>query len=90
MLDPVNNLCTEGFFCAEGSRFSEPAEDLVSINAGKPPRQGPCPLGHYCPKGTAYPFKCPIGTYNDKEQKTKLDDCKPCDAGYYGETMGLK
>ena len=24
---------------------------------------GICPLGHYCPEGTAFPFSCQPGTY---------------------------
>lgn len=59
------------------------------MEAGYPPRWGPCPTGHYCPEGTAYPFPCPIGTYNDATYQDDPTDCKACDDGYYGETTGL-
>jgi len=82
--------CNAGYFCAARSRFSSPANlDLEMLNAGKPARYGPCPTGHYCEVGTAYPFKCPIGTYNDKTLQISSAACLPCDAGYYGETTGL-
>jgi len=50
---------------------------------------GKCPRGSYCPMGTAFPKKCPIGTYNDLEQKTSVDDCLPCPAGFYCDQIGL-
>ena len=54
-----------------------------------PTRWGPCPVGHICPLGSAYPEKCPIGTYNALAKKTLSTHCLPCDRGYYGETTGL-
>ena len=41
---------------------------------------GDCPVGHYCPRGTADPIGCAAGTYNDL---TNQDSCKICEAGYY-------
>ena len=52
---------------------------------------GPCPKGHYCPEGSAAPFRCPPGTYNELERKYDKDlHCLACDPGYFGETSGLK
>ena len=51
---------------------------------------GPCPLGHYCPVGTAYPLRCPKGTYRDTTNGADVNnDCYPCDAGYYGEETAM-
>lgn len=51
---------------------------------------GPCPKGHYCPVGTAYPLRCPVGTYRDVTGgATEATDCYPCDAGYYGEETAM-
>lgn len=82
----TSGLCSAGFFC---SKLSIEAEPLAKDLKEDPPRWGPCLAGHYCPEGTAYPFKCPIGTYNPVEKSTRIDDCLPCDPGHYGESTGL-
>lgn len=85
-LHETNDKCTAGYFCAESSISAQPvARDLGAT----PPRWGPCPVGHYCPIGTAYPYKCPIGTYNDQVLQTADSACKDCAAGYFGETTAL-
>lgn len=50
-------------------------------------RNGPCPLGHFCPYGSAYPKKCPSGTYQDEVGQP---DCKDCDPHYYCPWAGLE
>lgn len=45
-----------------------------------------CPEGHYCPKGTAVPSKCPKGRYYDQLSGKALGDCKDCTAGYHCPT----
>ncbi|XP_022100039.1 zonadhesin-like [Acanthaster planci] len=66
--------CEAGFWCPENSTAADQ----------------PCPRGHYCPNGTAYAtqYPCPKGYYNDFEQKSQLDDCKPCEPGYYCASPG--
>lgn len=84
--------CSAGYYCHIGAIEPNPdaAELDVSIEvAGTTSKYGPCPEGHYCPKGTAYPFKCPPGTYRDSPKATSIDDCLACDAGYYGESAGM-
>lgn len=78
--------CDPGYFCSKRAFEAAPAE---IDDKETPARWGPCPPGHYCPAGTAFPFKCPIGKYNDAYNKIAASDCKSCDAGHYGETTGL-
>ena len=50
---------------------NNPTEDATS---------GPCPIGHFCPSGTAYPLGCVAGTYSPN---TGLSVCLDCIEGYY-------
>ena len=78
--------CDAGYFCSRRVIEKAPAEQDTAETV---PRWGPCPLGHYCPAATAYPYKCPIGKYNAVVNQDEETDCQNCDAGYYGETTGL-
>ncbi len=42
-----------------------------------------CPVGYYCPNGTAYPLPCPIGTFSIVDGLGKVEECQPCPEGYY-------
>jgi len=44
-----------------------------------------CGLGSYCPEGSYYAIRCPIGTYNDDEYGKSIGDCKKCPAGTYSD-----
>ena len=50
-----------------------------------------CPAGHYCLNGSSTSFgnACPQGTYQPKQNKTKLEDCLPCPAGKFCNDTGL-
>ena len=50
-----------------------------------------CPVGHYCPIGVSSSSgnPCPQGTYQPKQNKTKLQDCLPCSAGKFCNDTGL-
>ncbi|KAF7241231.1 Signal peptide, CUB and EGF-like domain-containing protein 3 [Varanus komodoensis] len=52
----VTGLCWEGYYCKQGSDRPNPETQLIG-------HAGPCPPGHYCPKGTAAPKQCPAGTF---------------------------
>lgn len=83
-LSAPSGLCAAGYFCLKSAiEVMPPALDTVSSRWGK------CPIGFYCPQGTAYPFRCPIGTYSAKEQLGSVSQCTPCTAGSYCETTGL-
>ena len=51
---PVNK-CAAGYFCRLGAVDAIP--DILS--------GGYCPVGHYCPEGSALPIPCPIGTFSN-------------------------
>lgn len=73
-------LCPRGFACGEGCTIND---FLI------------CEPGHYCPRGTASVFNevanayeatmypCPAGTYREKEEARRIQDCIPCDHGSY-------
>lgn len=41
-----------------------------------------CPAGHFCPRGTKEPIKCPDGWYNLDEGASIFDTCLRCPAGF--------
>ena len=47
-----------------------------------------CPVGHYCPTGTAAAVACPIGTYNPALGRKDASDCLQADPGRYVDTTG--
>ena len=55
--------------------YSCPFYDGLETGVG-----GRCPVGHFCPVGTAIPKPCQPGTYSPIEQ---LAACYPCMEGYY-------
>lgn len=85
--------CPGGSFCEEGAtpalsgnctagRYC-PAAAVSAVD-------GPlCPLGHYCPEGSAQPTPCPEGTFGNQTNQTQESDCRPCTAGYYCREEGL-
>ena len=69
-MQPVGN-CSARYFCSGNASVASPV-DGVSGNK--------CPVGHYCPEGTAQPILCPPGTYTDTELN---EACLACTAGHY-------
>ena len=47
-----------------------------------------CPLGHYCPQGTAEPIKCPLGTLGLSVKLGMESQCTLCFAGRYCDVPG--
>lgn len=45
----------------------------------------PCPVGHYCPRGTKLPtqFQCPPGTWSKRTGLTEGEECAPCPRGWF-------
>ncbi|XP_066292997.1 multiple epidermal growth factor-like domains protein 11 isoform X1 [Branchiostoma lanceolatum] len=68
--------CNAGYFCTSGSQSPTPVD-------------GACPEGHYCPPGSALAIPCPVGTMNPVRHGTSVSDCRPCQAGYNCETVGV-
>ena len=56
--------CEPGYYCPaeEDIRFAKPSNFL-------------CPIGHYCPKGTANPVGCKPGSYQSRQQQESCDVC---------------
>lgn len=69
--------CVEGYFC--------PQSGMNSFTSFL------CTPGHYCPKGTAIPIRCPAGTFSPLSIYGNYDvnNCSACSSGHYCATAGL-
>lgn len=65
----ATDLCRAGYYC--------PAEEDIRY---PDPSNFQCPIGHFCPHGTANPLSCPPGTYQSRKQQVSCDNCPQ---GYY-------
>ena len=74
-------FCDPGYYCVQGAKSSRPTQAVDEADI--------CPVGKYCPLGTATPQLCPTGKYSNETGLTSYDDCHVCDAGYYCDKMGL-
>ena len=102
--DPNDCLsCPERYYCIDGTNGSNFCESGHICGGGAPtplPSSGVfgtdtnyiCPLGRYCLKAGATnlnaPTDCSTSKYTYKEGSDSLDDCLPCEAGYYCPTGG--
>jgi hypothetical protein len=77
--------CTQGYACIGGADTATPTGTFGFVDYAAS-NNGPCPVGHYCPYGTAYPRKCAAGTYQDT---TGSYECKACDQYKYCDMAGL-
>ncbi len=68
-----SGLCSEGYFCTNGSSTAFP---INSSNGDI------CPGGHFCIEGSSAPRECLPGTYANN---TGLSSCLTCLAGFYCE-----
>lgn len=63
--------CSARYFCSQNASVAAPTDGITGDK---------CPVGFYCPLGSAQPIPCPPGTYTD----TTLNDvCSVCPAGHY-------
>eukprot|EP00002_Diphylleia_rotans_P010730 TRINITY_DN2129_c0_g1_i2.p1 TRINITY_DN2129_c0_g1~~TRINITY_DN2129_c0_g1_i2.p1 ORF type:complete len:5186 (-),score=657.71 TRINITY_DN2129_c0_g1_i2:603-16160(-) len=81
LLDKPTDFCNEGYLCLTGATSPNPSVYDLHGN-------GPCPQGHYCPRGTTAPLACPEGTFNNKTLSSSASDCIPCTAGHYCDVRG--
>ena len=75
---PTGN-CQAGHLCFSGAKSSTPTDGTTGDI---------CPKGQYCLEGTSSGFDCPPGTYNNKTGLLSVDQCTPCEAGYYCPSFG--
>ena len=67
---PTGN-CSARYYCAGNATTDSPTDGSTGNR---------CPIGSYCPTGTAQPIPCSPGTYTD----TVLNDqCLPCTPGHF-------
>ncbi len=69
-INPAAN-CSAGYYCVRNASTSTPSDGTTG---------DVCPIGYYCPEGTAIPKQCEPGTYTDTTQNSQ---CLPCTAGRY-------
>ncbi|RUS80924.1 hypothetical protein EGW08_011305, partial [Elysia chlorotica] len=65
--------CQAGYYCRYGVDTATPSGNHTGDG-------GICPVGFYCPTGTAEPVACPAGEYSDSPGQSL---CTACPAGYY-------
>ena len=76
--------CPPGSFCSLGVLASCPPGTFGNDSALFAPNcTGPCPLGAYCPAGTASPLLCPAGVYGGSLGLTDAQCSGPCAAGFW-------
>eukprot|EP00767_Chilomastix_cuspidata_P000870 gnl/Chilomastix_cuspidata/1248.p1 GENE.gnl/Chilomastix_cuspidata/1248~~gnl/Chilomastix_cuspidata/1248.p1 ORF type:complete len:6697 (-),score=752.02 gnl/Chilomastix_cuspidata/1248:22-17397(-) len=68
--------CLQGYYCTIGCANKRCTEGHQLVGAV-------CPLGNYCPTGSADPIKCPAGTYRPNIGGTSISSCYDCPAGKY-------
>ncbi|KAM4702881.1 uncharacterized protein WCC33_011421 [Rhinophrynus dorsalis] len=78
-----DGLCSAGYYC-EGE-----AKDTVPQKTPQFLQNGPCPPGHYCPKGTQSPKPCPMGTLKNTTGGFSVESCMPCYPGHFCASAGL-
>lgn len=85
-LSAVEGDCDPGFVCkrdpasAVGSWTPRPNGGEITEEADIGYR---CPVGGYCPAGSAVEQACPVGTFNAFEGMSSAADCVDCTPGYY-------
>ena len=81
--------CSPGYWCVYGNDRATPNGPNSTYSANDTCFDGQqlgyggiCPLGNYCPGGSAstFPIPCDNGTYADE---TGLSACKTCPEGYW-------
>ena len=65
-------LVAAGHYCLLGSSTPTPTDNVTG---------NICPMGHYCPRGSAAARACSIGHYLDSVGNGAELSCKLCDPG---------
>ena len=70
-MDSPQGNCSARYYCSGNATTSTPTDGSTG---------NVCPVGHYCPEGTATPLPCGPGTFTDI---TLNEACTLCTPGYY-------
>ncbi|KAA8594284.1 hypothetical protein FQN60_005118, partial [Etheostoma spectabile] len=83
--------CPSGVYCSSygASTPQGGAMEPTPQSSDNFPRNGPCPVGHYCPRGCLLPIPCPLGSIRNTIGGVSIESCSACPAGYYCSTEGL-
>ena len=79
LTSPSGN-CSVGYYCSLAAIVPNPTSETFGDI---------CPIGHYCPEGTASPVPCPVGTYQPNTGMGQQLDCLACPGGFYCGSQGL-
>eukprot|EP01135_Chromosphaera_perkinsii_P005913 Nk52_evm8s371 gene=Nk52_evmTU8s371 len=81
---PDRDFCAEcepGYVCLAGATNGTPVNETSE-------RGYVCPAGSYCPAGSAFQKKCPVGTYGPNTGQVDTSGCIPCAAGTFNNLIG--
>ncbi|KAI8480901.1 hypothetical protein Bbelb_413740, partial [Branchiostoma belcheri] len=82
--------CYAGYYCTGGASSPTPLKDGVDASNNVTfTGNDECPIGHFCPNGTAYPQDCPAGTFSNNKGVTGEEGCEPCERGRYCSQLGF-
>jgi hypothetical protein len=90
--------CTPGFYCGLPGKTEPTAPCLPRYYcAGRANNSAPtdgvtgdvCPLGSYCPEGSAVGTPCPATRYGNTTGLAQATECPMCDPGWYCPSPGL-
>lgn len=73
--------CEAGYICFEGAKTSRPVDPATENGQI-------CDAGFYCLKGSTSGIACPVGTYSNEKGNGQLNQCKPCPANTFGDSVG--
>ncbi|KAL2085398.1 hypothetical protein ACEWY4_018718 [Coilia grayii] len=86
----VGNYCpSAGYYCHSGGyhwpsgRYYHPSAGYHWPSGAEGYASHPCPVGHYCPRGSPSPVPCPPGSYGDSVGAEGEGQCQPCPAGTF-------
>lgn len=80
----TNVKCAAGYVCPYDVDLFYGKDDLIDTWG----RGEACPVGHYCPEGSAVATACSTGTYNKKTGQTNSGACIKCESGKYQNQTG--
>ena len=74
--------CAAGYFCETKAKVANPNFENDDFD-------GLCPIGYYCPEGTAEKQPCPVGTFGSIDGLESEQECTDCPGGYFCDREAL-